>query len=399
MANVKHLKILKQGVAIWNDWRINNPEILPDLIGVNLKNKNLAGINLSNTDLRGINFSNTNLSGANFCGSKMGLLKAQSIFLTLLSNVLVITSVFFSIPIIYFIVSIFSFNNIESQLAGVINGIGLLITLLGITKQEFTKGILYGILIFIVGILLIFVGQQLGFFPEMNIRLVILGITIVSIPLLLYPYLGALSHGSARVLKGISGSKIASFSAALSYIVIVAYPSFQALRTEAFSTYIPAFLASFTLILIFVALTIALIYQKINTITLILSGSSIALISIMLIAIITAFLQLNLAVFFYLIVVIVGISFMLGLYAAAGVICLLFALHLSNEALMGNSQYNFLRNQIINFTTLGATNFTKANLTKANFSQTTISNTNFRGAVIDSENFKQLAKLSKYCLF
>jgi hypothetical protein len=31
MANVEHLALLQQGVAIWNDWRTTNPGSLPDL--------------------------------------------------------------------------------------------------------------------------------------------------------------------------------------------------------------------------------------------------------------------------------------------------------------------------------------------------------------------------------
>lgn len=31
MANKEHLKILKQGVEVWNKWRKENPHIKPDL--------------------------------------------------------------------------------------------------------------------------------------------------------------------------------------------------------------------------------------------------------------------------------------------------------------------------------------------------------------------------------
>jgi hypothetical protein len=36
MANPEHLKILQQGVAVWNAWREGNPEIILDLSGANL---------------------------------------------------------------------------------------------------------------------------------------------------------------------------------------------------------------------------------------------------------------------------------------------------------------------------------------------------------------------------
>ena len=33
MANEEHLRQVKRGVAHWNDWRQNNPEVHPDLKG------------------------------------------------------------------------------------------------------------------------------------------------------------------------------------------------------------------------------------------------------------------------------------------------------------------------------------------------------------------------------
>ena len=32
MANKEHLKILKQGVKVWNKWREENPKVRPDLV-------------------------------------------------------------------------------------------------------------------------------------------------------------------------------------------------------------------------------------------------------------------------------------------------------------------------------------------------------------------------------
>ena len=59
MANPKHLKILEQGVEEWNQWRKDNPEIKPDLIGAKLSGGDLIGAklskvgDLSRADLRG----------------------------------------------------------------------------------------------------------------------------------------------------------------------------------------------------------------------------------------------------------------------------------------------------------------------------------------------------------
>jgi uncharacterized protein YjbI with pentapeptide repeats len=64
MANEEHLAILRQGVYAWNNWRMCNPEVIPDL--------SLAAFDNSNTirekdfDLFEINFSKTNLAQAKF---------------------------------------------------------------------------------------------------------------------------------------------------------------------------------------------------------------------------------------------------------------------------------------------------------------------------------------------
>lgn len=54
MANEEHLKILRQGVEVWNKWREENPEIKPDLAEANLDGVNLCGVNLRNAGLAGV---------------------------------------------------------------------------------------------------------------------------------------------------------------------------------------------------------------------------------------------------------------------------------------------------------------------------------------------------------
>jgi len=46
MANDEHVALLKQGVEAWNEWRGENPNILPDLSGVDLYNTHLGGLDL-----------------------------------------------------------------------------------------------------------------------------------------------------------------------------------------------------------------------------------------------------------------------------------------------------------------------------------------------------------------
>jgi hypothetical protein len=82
VANPKHLKILKQGVKSWNDWRKANPQIEPDVSGVDLEGANLRGINLGGSyhpdrgnlghiDLEGINLTNADLRDAQFNDARL----------------------------------------------------------------------------------------------------------------------------------------------------------------------------------------------------------------------------------------------------------------------------------------------------------------------------------------
>ena len=79
MANEEHLRILGQGVGVWNEWRDQNPALRPELSGVaklvsfnrfQLSNANFLQADVRHTqlqraDLRGANLRMANFSGAN----------------------------------------------------------------------------------------------------------------------------------------------------------------------------------------------------------------------------------------------------------------------------------------------------------------------------------------------
>lgn len=71
MANQEHLRILKQGVGVWNEWREENPNIFPVLFGVDLRGANLEKINLSNTNLIKVNLQGAYLFRANISRSNL----------------------------------------------------------------------------------------------------------------------------------------------------------------------------------------------------------------------------------------------------------------------------------------------------------------------------------------
>lgn len=65
MAKKDHLNILRQGVAAWNQWRKQEPEIVPDLSGVNCPRLNLSLANLKNADFTEAYLSESRFSKAN----------------------------------------------------------------------------------------------------------------------------------------------------------------------------------------------------------------------------------------------------------------------------------------------------------------------------------------------
>ncbi|WP_319780020.1 pentapeptide repeat-containing protein [Maridesulfovibrio sp.] len=61
MANPEHLKILEQGVEVWNKWREENPEIYPQLECTDLSFSKITGINLKHANLMGTNLESAGL--------------------------------------------------------------------------------------------------------------------------------------------------------------------------------------------------------------------------------------------------------------------------------------------------------------------------------------------------
>ena len=83
MANEEHLNILKQDTEIWNRWRQEYPDIIPNFSGATLPKTDLIGADLVNTDLvKGI-LVGTNLFAANLPAAN---LKGALLFKTNLSR-------------------------------------------------------------------------------------------------------------------------------------------------------------------------------------------------------------------------------------------------------------------------------------------------------------------------
>jgi uncharacterized protein YjbI with pentapeptide repeats len=71
MANEEHLKILRHGVEVWNQWRKDNPEIEPDLSDAELPWMVLDNAYLRETDLNGANLSSASLRRADIIAADL----------------------------------------------------------------------------------------------------------------------------------------------------------------------------------------------------------------------------------------------------------------------------------------------------------------------------------------
>jgi uncharacterized protein YjbI with pentapeptide repeats len=70
MADEEHLKIIRQGVDAWNEWRQKNHELIPDLSEADLSEVKLNGANLSGANLCKANLSGADLTKADLSDSK-----------------------------------------------------------------------------------------------------------------------------------------------------------------------------------------------------------------------------------------------------------------------------------------------------------------------------------------
>jgi hypothetical protein len=76
MANAEHLKLLQQGVDVWNAWRTKEPTVSPDLSEANLSGAivskaNLRRVNLRYAHLGAANLEDAKLDGANLYGADL----------------------------------------------------------------------------------------------------------------------------------------------------------------------------------------------------------------------------------------------------------------------------------------------------------------------------------------
>jgi hypothetical protein len=76
MANNEHVRIIKEGIPVWNKWRREHPDIVPNLDGASLNRANLNGANLDGASLNranlyGANLDRASLNRANLYGASL----------------------------------------------------------------------------------------------------------------------------------------------------------------------------------------------------------------------------------------------------------------------------------------------------------------------------------------
>ena len=87
MANKEHLRVLRQGADVWNDWRYKYRSVQVDLSGADLSGARLIKADLSRADLSKANLIEADLIGANL--SEANLIEARLIEALLSGAVLI----------------------------------------------------------------------------------------------------------------------------------------------------------------------------------------------------------------------------------------------------------------------------------------------------------------------
>jgi hypothetical protein len=73
MAKAEHLELLRKGVVVWNQWRMEERSIRPDLSETNLGGMNLNLVDFQDADLRKSILDNTQLDSAVLDGADLSL--------------------------------------------------------------------------------------------------------------------------------------------------------------------------------------------------------------------------------------------------------------------------------------------------------------------------------------
>jgi hypothetical protein len=68
--NEKQVEMLRSDLDVWDRWREQNPEVIPDPSGADLSEANLSRANQSDV-LSAVNLSEANLSGAKLNGADL----------------------------------------------------------------------------------------------------------------------------------------------------------------------------------------------------------------------------------------------------------------------------------------------------------------------------------------
>ena len=81
MANSDHFSKLMEGVAVWNEWRLDNSDLQPDLREANLNKQELCGVDFREANLRGADLRGTDLRKASLQEADLRLVNLRLSYL------------------------------------------------------------------------------------------------------------------------------------------------------------------------------------------------------------------------------------------------------------------------------------------------------------------------------
>ena len=328
MANRKHLKILGQGVETWNSWRADNPKIFPNLRGANLRGRYLQDANLAKADIRGADFTNANLTSAELTEAKAGQPLLWRIIWQFISGIFCSTYFFVwtIITVIFSLLLSFNFT---------VNG----------SNPYFLNIFVPG------GISIIILAMIFWYLVNKGFSYLLMNLSIFFTIIVVTIILDRLANPAQLTARGVEG---------LFYIF--------------FYTILPGFI----IIAGAIPFTIAFFYSK----------------PVSLIVSLLWFIQTSSMLAFVLKTLanneilelgggkIVSVAMIIG-----SLVIPIFYIYIAWRTIDEDPKYLKLRKVAIAFATIGGTNFTRANLTKANFTKANLKHTNFKYATLTETRF------------
>jgi uncharacterized protein YjbI with pentapeptide repeats len=327
------------------------------LCGVNFKGLDLSEADFTDADIRGADFTSAILNGANFTGVRAGLQRKWAVSQFI---ILVLTLVIFSVAVFTSTWSLVGLSSLTAFMGAIFAGIAYRIP---------------------------FASENYSIVPI----LFIVAVNAIVLITIIYQGFTVRAFATITTLMVATVALLTTASTVIAIIHIIQYiqnnindlNTITTTDSELFAL-VFSFLIGFVVIIAF-TLTIA---------------AAVAVI-VVFAAATTAVAKVTVKFPLGLVETLIGIAYLTSnLNMAFLPLCLVVwvGTHIAKQSLARNDKFAVINSFSINFSTIGGTNFSKADLTRANFTNAVLQSTNFRGANLTQVYWKNAQNLERSVL-